>query len=154
MQLENVHDIESSQRDSLQHHELQMLHEFRISDHADQSPRAVRSVAPHAIDEHSVQPASRKDSSHDRDVSAMRADERRIIKADDMGEPHFTFVPAGTLASTLSSDGSPPIEAASTMPFDSMPISFAGWSLATITTWRTTSASGDASGPIPATSVR
>ena len=39
---------------------------------------------------------------------------------------HFTFVPAGTDASTLSSDGSPPIEAASTMPFDSMPISFAG----------------------------
>jgi hypothetical protein len=39
---------------------------------------------------------------------------------------YFTFVPAGTLGSTAISEGSPSIDAARTMPFDSTPISFAG----------------------------
>src|SRR5438105_13308930 len=37
---------------------------------------------------------------------------------------YFTFVPAGTFASTLSNDGSPSIESAMIMPLDSFPISF------------------------------
>ena len=59
-----------------------------------------------------------------------------------VSSPYFTFVPAGTLASTLSSDGSPSMDAARTMPFDSTPISFAGWRLATMTILRPTSSSG------------
>src|SRR6266513_46179 len=70
------------------------------------------------------------------------------------GAPHFTFVPAGTLGSTLSSDGSPSIDAASTMPFDSIPISFAGCRLATMTTLRPTSSSGVYFVAMPATMVR
>ena len=44
--------------------------------------------------------------------------------------------------------------AASTMPFDSMPISFAGFRLKTITIVRPTSASGSYASAMPATSVR
>lgn len=55
---------------------------------------------------------------------------------------HFTFVPAGTLGSTLSRLGSPSIDAASTIPFDSTPISLAGCRFATITTFLPTRSSG------------
>ena len=44
--------------------------------------------------------------------------------------------------------------AASTMPFDSMPISFAGFRLNTMTMVRPTSASGSYASAMPATSVR
>ena len=44
--------------------------------------------------------------------------------------------------------------AASTMPFDSMPISFAGFRLATMATWRPTSASASYASAMPATIVR
>ena len=56
---------------------------------------------------------------------------------------HFTFVPEGTDGSTARSDGSPVpgSEAARTIPFDSIPISFAGRRFATTTTFRPTSCS-------------
>src|SRR4051812_21622060 len=68
--------------------------------------------------------------------------------------PYFTFVPAGTLALTLSNDGSPSRDAARIMPLDSMPISLAGWRLATITILRPTSSSGVYFVAMPATIVR
>ena len=49
----------------------------------------------------------------------------------------------GAMPSTLTSAGGPPSTlAASTMPFDSIPINFAGFRLATTTTVFPTSASG------------
>src|SRR5687767_14303204 len=69
-------------------------------------------------------------------------------------ERQRTFVPAGTLGSTLIRLGSPSIDAASTMPFDSTPINVAGCRFATITTFRPTSSSGVYFVPMPATIVR
>ena len=56
---------------------------------------------------------------------------------------HLTRLPGGGGLSKPSRTGRPPSGlAASTMPFDSIPISFAGFRFATITTDRPTSASG------------
>ena len=59
------------------------------------------------------------------------------------GGHYFTLVPEGTEGSTERSEGSPVpgSEAARTMPFDSIPMSFAGMRFATTTTFRPTSCS-------------
>ena len=67
---------------------------------------------------------------------------------------HLTFVPAGTFGSTLNSDGSPSIDAASTIPFDSIPISLAGSRFATMTIFRPTTSPGVYFVAMPATIVR
>ena len=61
----------------------------------------------------------------------------------EVGSCQRTRAPAGTGSSKLTRIGlPPPTLAASTMPFDSMPISFAGLRLATMTIVRPTSCSG------------
>src|SRR5437867_4178858 len=159
MQFENVDDVESRESNSLQHDELQVLRELRPIDHSDDRLRGVRSVTADAVDEHSVEPASGKDCSDDGNVASMRSRKWGVVESSHMRQSfganlYFTFVPAGTDGSTLRSDGSPPIEAASTIPFDSMPISFAGCRFATITTFLPTNSSGVYLVAMPATSVR
>src|SRR4029077_6083110 len=53
-----------------------------------------------------------------------------------------TRVPLGTATAGCSSTGLPSSEAARTMPFDSTPMSLAGWRVATTTTCLPTSSSG------------
>ena len=72
-----------------------------------------------------------------------------VQSASDRSSPrlvtYFTMLPGGTSAGTSRSDGSPvsPTVAASTIPFDSTPMSLAGFRFATITTtFLPTSASG------------
>ena len=75
----------------------------------------------------------------------------------DPGCPRIyrTRVPGAGGSSKLTSIGFPPSGlAASTIPFDSMPISFAGFRLTTMTTVRPTSASGSYASAMPATIVR
>src|SRR5262249_30620712 len=68
---------------------------------------------------------------------------------------HLTRVPGSGGASNPTSIGLPPsVLAARTIPFDSIPISFAGFRLKTTTTVRPTSASGSYASAMPATSVR
>src|SRR6185503_5974042 len=55
---------------------------------------------------------------------------------------HVTFAPGGRSRSSERTDSFPPIDAASTMPFDSMPISFAASRLATMTTFLPTRSAG------------
>ena|SRR5436305_13706981 len=55
---------------------------------------------------------------------------------------HLTCVPLGTWAAGWSRTGLPSSEAASTIPCDSTPISFAGWRFATTITCLPTSSSG------------
>ena len=55
---------------------------------------------------------------------------------------YFTFVPGGTSASNVQSTALPSSDAASTIPNDSTPMSFAGFRFATRTTFLPTSDSG------------
>jgi len=57
-------------------------------------------------------------------------------------QAHLTRVPLGTWTSGWSSTGLPSIEAASTMPCDSIPMSLAGWRFATTITCLFTRSSG------------
>ena len=73
----------------------------------------------------------------------------------EVDHPSERAFPGGGGSSNDTSIGLPPSGlAASTMPFDSMPISLAGFRLNTITTVRPTSASGSYASAMPATSVR
>src|SRR5689334_2431079 len=57
-------------------------------------------------------------------------------------QAHLTRVPLGTWTPGWRSTGLPSIEAASTMPCDSIPMSLAGWRFATTTTCLFTRSSG------------
>ena len=65
-----------------------------------------------------------------------------VDRTGGIGRAHLTRVPLGTGASGRSRTGWPSSEAASTMPWDSTPISLAGWRFATTTTCRPTSSAG------------
>src|SRR5258706_7609689 len=83
--------------------------------------------------------------------------QRREREAGESGAAgrHRTRVPGSGGVSNPTSIGFPPSAlAASTMPFDSKPIRFAGFKLKTMTTVRPTSASGSYASAMPATSVR
>ena len=62
--------------------------------------------------------------------------------ASEHASSHFTFVPGATAASNVQSTALPSTEPASTIPFDSTPMSFAGFRFATSTIVFPTSASG------------
>jgi len=80
-------------------------------------------------------------SNHGVEVGRELVPRQMAVRIDH--ERQRTRVPGGTSASKLTSVGLPPsVLAASTMPFDSIPISFAGLRLNTITIVRPTSASG------------
>src|SRR5437867_10254858 len=84
MQFENVDDVESRERDSLQHDELQVLRELRPVDHSDDCLRGVRSVTSDAVDEHAVEPASGKDCSDDGNIASMRSRKWGVIESGNM----------------------------------------------------------------------
>ena len=67
---------------------------------------------------------------------------------------YLTGVPFGTGAVTPTSTGLPSTDAARTIPFDSMPINFAGFKFVTMITCLPTKSSGAYASAIPATTVR
>jgi hypothetical protein len=94
--------------------------------------------------------SARQDAETTRDASPVRSpnDLREVVQVCGIREmavtvDHLTRLPGGGGLSKPSRTGRPPSGlAASTMPFDSIPMSFAGFRFATITTERPTSASG------------
>src|SRR5262245_61774171 len=81
---------------------------------------------------------------------------RHVQVAVGVGEDHLTMLPLGTSEGTSSSTGFPssPTDAARTIPFDSTPMSFAGFRFATTTMLRPTSAPGSYCAAMPATICR
>src|SRR4051794_18299513 len=68
---------------------------------------------------------------------------------------HFRRAPTGMSSWKPASTGLPsPTEAATIIPLDSMPFSFRGWRLATITTLRLMRSAGPYASAMPATMVR
>ena len=67
-------------------------------------------------------------------VRAQRRAERAVA--------HVTFAPGGKSRSSVRTESLPPAEAASTIPFDSTPISFAASRFATMTTFLPTISAG------------
>ena len=96
-----------------------------------------------ACDEQREQVEVARDERHRQARERERAaPERQLEGAEAVPLRHLTFVPGATSVSNVQSTALPSTEAASTMPFDSTPMSFAGFRFATSTTFRPTSASG------------
>src|SRR5712691_11783924 len=74
--------------------------------------------------------------------NAEGAENEREDAENKWERAYLTLAPGGTSASKVHSTALPSTDAASTMPFDSTPISFAGFRSATITTFFPTSVSG------------
>src|SRR5262249_10849910 len=78
-----------------------------------------------------------------------------VEMAMGIGQRHLRRAPTGPSSRNPASTGGPPSrDAATIMPFDSIPRSFLGWRLATMTTLRPTIFSGAYCSAIPATMVR
>ena len=84
-------------------------------------------------------------------TNSMKMAETRVRVAFEflqkLGAPFYAFhdrdvAPEGKSLSRVSSDSVPPCSAASTIPFDSTPMSVAGCRLATMTTFRPTRSAG------------
>src|SRR5260370_26572552 len=80
---------------------------------------------------------------------------RAVEVAVRIDQAHFSLAPTGMSSRNPASTGLPPsMDAATIMPFDSMPRSLRGCKLATITTLRPINCSGVYASAIPATIVR
>src|SRR5688572_6614712 len=92
-------------------------------------PRQLRSVVGRQNDHGRGQPRGAATLGHGVEIARELGSGDVAVRID-----HRTRAPAGMLSSTASSVGGPPSTlAASTMPFDSSPINFAGFRLATMT---------------------
>src|SRR5690348_7209971 len=87
----------------------------------------------------------------DRRRGQSREECHERCEGDACQPPHLTFVPGSTSSRKVANPRTSLSPAASTMPCDSIPISLAGFKLATITIVLPTSISGSYRLPIPAT---